>query len=58
MHENAAANFESSSPEGWRELNVEVTPIDTEIGVYSFTYPYCQAEIVYDPRELRPSAPR
>jgi hypothetical protein len=31
-------------------LNVEVTPIDTEIGVYSFTCPYCQAEIVYDPR--------
>jgi hypothetical protein len=41
-------------PEGWRELNVEVTPIDTEIGIYGFTCPYCQASVVWDPRELRP----
>jgi hypothetical protein len=45
-------------PEGWRELNVEVTPIDTEIGVYSFTCPYCQGTIVYDPRQLGPPRPR
>jgi hypothetical protein len=45
-------------PEGWRELDVEVTPIDTEIGIYSFTCPYCQAEIVYDPRKLGPPPPR
>jgi hypothetical protein len=45
-------------PEGWRELNVEVTPINTEIGIYSFTCPYCQGGIVWDPRELRPPAPR
>ena len=45
-------------PEGWRELDVEVTPIDTEIGIYRFTCPYCQARIVYDPRQLRPPPPR
>jgi hypothetical protein len=45
-------------PEGWRELNVEVTPIDTEIGIYNFTCPYCKGSIVWDPRELRPPAPR
>ena len=45
-------------PEGWRELDVEVTPIDTEIGIYSFTCPYCQARIVYDPRQLGPPRPR
>ncbi len=45
-------------PEGWRELNVEVTPIDTEIGIYSFTCPYCKGRIVWDPRKLRPPAPR
>ncbi len=45
-------------PEGWRELNVEVTPIDTEIGVYSFTCPYCQGTIIYDPRQLGPPRPR
>ncbi len=45
-------------PEGWRELNVEVTPIDTAIGVYSFTCPYCKGRIVWDPRKLRPPAPR
>jgi hypothetical protein len=45
-------------PEGWRELNVEVTPIDIEIGIYSFTCPYCKGSIVWDPRELRPPAPR
>jgi hypothetical protein len=44
--------------EGWRKLNVEVTPIDTGIGIYSFTCPYCQAKIVWDPRELRPPATR
>lgn len=45
-------------PEGWRELNVEVTPIDIEIGIYSFTCPYCKGSIVWDLRELRPPAPR
>ena len=45
-------------PEGWRELNVEVTPIDTEIGIYSFTCPYCEGRIVWDPRELRPPVSR
>ena len=39
-------------------MNVEVTPIDTEIGIYSFTCPYCKGRIVWDPRELRPPAPR
>jgi hypothetical protein len=47
-----------SGPEGWRELDVEVTPIDTEIGIYSFTCPYCQGRIVWDPRKLRPPAAR
>ena len=47
-----------SGPEGWRKLDVEVTPIDTEIGIYSFTCPYCQGRIVWDPRELRPPASR
>jgi hypothetical protein len=45
-------------PEGWRRLDVEVTPIDTKIGVYSFTCPYCQGTIVYDPRQLGPPRPR
>ncbi len=45
-------------PEGWRELRVEVTPIDTEIGIYSFTCPYCQTGIVWDPRMLRPPSSR
>jgi hypothetical protein len=45
-------------PEGWRELNVEVTPIDTEIGDYSFTCPYCQGTIVYDPQQLGPPQSR
>ena len=45
-------------PEGWRELNVEVTPIDTEIGIYGFTCPYCGASIEWDPRDLRLPAPR
>ncbi len=45
-------------PEGWRELDVEVTPIDTEIGIYSFTCPYCQGRLVWDPYELRPPASR
>ncbi len=45
-------------PEGWRKLDVEVTPIDTEIGVYSFTCPYCQDRIVWDPRRLGPPKPR
>lgn len=40
-------------PEGWRELCVKVTPIDTEIGIYKFICPYCKGELVYDPRELR-----
>lgn len=40
-------------PEGWREVCVKVKPVDTEIGIYSFLCPYCQCEIVYDPRELR-----
>ena len=44
--------------EGWRELNVEITPIDTEIGIYSFTCPYCKGRIVWDPREVGPAAPR
>lgn len=40
-------------PDGWRELCVKVTPVDTEAGIYSFICPYCKGEIVYDPRELR-----
>jgi len=40
-------------PEGWRELCVKVTPVDTEIGIYSFICPYCKGELVWDPRELR-----
>ncbi len=48
----------SPGSEGWRELNEEVTPIDTEIGIYSFTCPYCQGRTVWDPRELGPPAPR
>ncbi len=39
--------------EGWRELNVEVTPIDTDVGIYRFTCPYCQSRIEWDPRGLR-----
>jgi hypothetical protein len=48
----------SPGPEDWWELDVEVTLIDTEIGIYSFTCPYCQAEIVYDPRKLGPPPSR
>jgi hypothetical protein len=43
-------------PEGWRELCVKVTPIDTEIGIYSFICPYCKGKIVWDPRKLRAQA--
>lgn len=45
-------------PEGWRELRVEVTRIDTEIGIYSFTCPFCGATFTYDPRMLRPPSSR
>ena len=40
-------------PEGWRALCVKTTPVDTEVGTYSFICPYCKGEIVHDPRELR-----
>ncbi len=39
-------------------MNVEVTLIDTEIGIYGFTCPYCKGRIVWDPRELRLPAQR
>ncbi len=40
-------------PEGWRDLCVKITSVDTEVGIYRFISPYCEGDIVHDPRELR-----
>ena len=44
--------------EGWRNLNVEVTPIDAESGIYTFTCPHCQTSLVWDRQGLRPPPTR
>jgi hypothetical protein len=44
-------------PDAWRQVTVRATPIDTEIGIYSFTCPYCRGRITWDPRFLRPPRP-